>query len=90
MIIENLECDQWVTCHLEGNNNNSTLDKCWSYEFLTNASHIELYVTVPETLDVYEARLYLMNNAQSFSLNGYPLPWEPGLYGNLNGKCGGL
>jgi hypothetical protein len=38
---------------------------------------------------MYEARLYLMNNAKSPSLNSYPLPWEPGLYGNLSSPVGG-
>ena len=44
---------------------------------------------VPETLDMYEARLYLMNNAKSLSINSYPLPLESGLYGNLTGVVGG-
>jgi hypothetical protein len=38
---------------------------------------------------MYEARLYLMNNAQSPTLDNFPLPWEPGLYGNLSGSVGG-
>jgi hypothetical protein len=33
---------------------------------------------------MYEARLYLMSNAESFSVNNVSLPWEPGLYGNLS------
>lgn len=37
---------------------------------------------VPDTLDMYEARLYLMSNAESFTVNNVSLPWEPGLYGN--------
>ena len=35
--------------------------------------NVELYVKVPKTLDMYEARLYLMNNAKSPSLNSFPL-----------------
>ena len=38
---------------------------------------------------MYEARLYLMNNAESPSLDNFPLAWEPGLYGNLSGSVGG-
>ena len=38
---------------------------------------------------MYEARLYLMNNAQSITLNGYPEAWEQGLYGNVSNSVGG-
>jgi hypothetical protein len=48
-----------------------------------------VYINVPDTLDVYEARLYLMDNNNYQTLDSYPLPWEPGLYGNINGSAGG-
>ena len=81
---------QWYTSYVEGTNGgNATFYTNWAYEFETNASHVQLYVKVPETLDMYEARLYLMNNANSSSLNSFPLAWEPGLYGNLSGSVGG-
>ena len=67
----------------------SNFNTSWAYEFVTNASKVELYIKVPRTLDMYEARLYLMNNANSPSLNSYPLAWEPGLYGNLSSSVGG-
>ena len=91
MIIENLDCDSWHTSFVEGKNDNSlpSFHTCWTYEFVTNASKVELYVKVPETLDMYEARLYLMNNAKSPSINSFPLPWEPGVYGNLSSPVGG-
>ena len=90
MIIETLQCDQWYTTTIQGSNgNDSNFNTCWAYEFATNASYLELYVQVPNTLDMYEARLYLMNNGNSSSLDAYPLPWEPGLYGNLTGSVGG-
>jgi hypothetical protein len=38
---------------------------------------------------MYEARLYLMNNAASPTLDNFPLAWEPGLYGNLSDSVGG-
>jgi hypothetical protein len=31
---------------------------------------------------MYEARLYLMSDSKSFTVNNVSLPWEPGLYGN--------
>ena len=44
---------------------------------------------MPDTIDMYEARLHLMSNAESFTVNNVSLPWEPGLYGNLSdvGGC---
>ena len=90
MIIENLQCNQWYTSYVEGTNDgNAAFYTNWAYEFETNASHVQLYINVPDTLDMYEARLYLMNNAESPSLDNFPLAWEPGLYGNLSGSVGG-
>ena len=90
MIIENLETDQWYTTPMEGaSGTDSNFYTNWAYEFATNASRVELYVNVPQTLDMYEARLYLMNNAKSSTLNSFPLPLESGLYGNLTGSVGG-
>ena len=71
------------------NCNSPTFLTNWAYEFETNASTVDLYVKVPNTLDMYEARLYLMNNAQSPTLDDFPLPWEAGLYGNLSSPVGG-
>ncbi len=91
MIIETLQTDQWYTSNIDGtdDNNSRTANTAWAYEFVTNESYVSLYVKVANTLDMYEARLYLMNNAQSPTLNDYPLPWEPGLYGNLSSPVGG-
>jgi hypothetical protein len=91
MIVENLDCNRWYTTKVEGKeaNGQSNIDTCWTYEFVTNESKIEVYLKIPQTLDMYEARLYLMNNPSSPSLDSYPLPWEPGLYGNQSGSVGG-
>ncbi len=91
MIIENLECNKWQTSFVEGKGAESTtsLHTCWSYEIVTNESKLEIYLKLPDTLDIYEARLYLMNDAQSPSINSFPLPWEAGLYGNQSGVVGG-
>ncbi len=90
MIVENLQTDMWYTTPMEGTNDNKTsFYTNWTYEFETNSSRVQLYVQVPGTLDMYEARLYLMNNAESPTLDGFPLPWEAGLYGNLTGSVGG-
>jgi hypothetical protein len=91
MIIENLQTDRWYSAYLEGTGNSSspTLYTSWAYEFVTNASKIQVYMNIPDTLDVYEARLYLMDNSNYQTLDSYPLAWEPGLYGNLTGSVGG-
>jgi hypothetical protein len=90
MIIQNLQCDQWYSSYIEGTNDtNSGFYTDWAYEFETNASYVQLFINVPSTLDMYEARLYLMNNAASPTLDNFPLAWEPGLYGNLTGSVGG-
>ncbi len=91
MIIQNLQTDQWYTTNIDGtdDNNSRTADTVKAFEFVTNASYVSLFVKVANTLDMYEARLYLMNNAQSPTLNDFPLPWEPGLYGNLSSSVGG-
>jgi hypothetical protein len=91
MIIENLECDKWHTSYVEGKDDNSQsrFYTSWAYEFQTNATKLELYAKIPDTLDMYEGRLYLMNNDKSIQINNSPLPWELGLYGNVTGGVGG-
>ncbi len=88
MIIEDIECNVWNQRYLEGMNSQYTqsLNTSWAYEFVTDSPQVDVYVKVPETLDMYEARLYLMTDPTSNNqtlLNGVPLAWEPGLYGNL-------
>ncbi|MCX8153648.1 MAG: hypothetical protein N3E52_04360, partial [Candidatus Bathyarchaeota archaeon] len=85
MVIENIQCDRWYTHHVTGKIANlPTLRTSWAYEFITDSERIEVWVRVPDTLDMYEARLYLMSNAKSLSVNNISLPWEPGLYGNVS------
>jgi hypothetical protein len=83
MIIENVEPDRWYTHVVSGKIADAPVfNTSWAYEFVTASPRIELWVRVPDTLDMYEARLYLMSNAKSFTVNNVSLPWEPGLYGN--------
>lgn len=86
MIIEDVENNVWHEHYVEGKDNNSlpVLNTGWAYEFATESRPVELYVKVPKTLDMYEARLYLMSDAASKNqtvLDEIPLAWEPGLYG---------
>jgi hypothetical protein len=91
MVMENIETDQWYTQHIEGKSydNFSSLTTSWAYEFVTDKTNMEIWIQVPATLDMYEARLYVMSDPQSLTINDAPLPWEPGLYGNVSDKVGG-
>jgi hypothetical protein len=90
MIMEHVECDKWYTHDVDGKNGSvAAFGTSWAFEFMTDVARLELWVRVPDTLDMYEARLYLMNTPQSVSINNVSLPWELGLYGNLSGIVGG-
>jgi hypothetical protein len=86
MIIEDVESNVWHEQYVEGKDSNSlpVLNTSWASEFVTESQLVELYVKVPKTLDMYEARLYMMSDSSSKNqtvLDGIPLAWEPGLYG---------
>jgi len=93
MAIEHIEPNVWHSRFIVGKQGNiSAENTSWAYEFATSSEHIEIQVQVPDTLDMYEARLYLMANPENKkgeSLNGVPLAWEPGLYGETSSSFGG-
>ena len=93
MIMEDVECNKWHEVFIEGKRNNeSVFHTAWAFEFFTESQHVEVWIKVPETLDMYEARLYLMANPEAGMgemLNGVPLAWEQGLYGEVSGLYGG-
>ncbi len=87
MAIEHLDTNRWCRnkLYLQGRElTGSKTPTAWAYEFSTNSSRIEISVAVPDTLDMYEARLYLMSNptrGKGSYLSGMPIAWELGLYG---------
>jgi len=93
MVIEHLECNRWYEKYIKGKVNFAEVyETAWAYEFVSDSERIEVLIDVPDTLDMYEARLYLManpSNGMGDILNGYPLAWEPGLYGETSGYYGG-
>jgi len=94
MIVEDVECNVWHEHYVEGKGNDTlpVLNTSWAYEFVTESKHLEVWIKVPETLDMYEARLYLMADPKSGKrtvLNGVPLAWEPGLYADRDNLYGG-
>jgi len=88
MVIEHLECNRWYEKYIRGKVNFANVhETTWAYEFASDSERIEVWIEVPETLDMYEARLYFMANPSrgiGEVLNGYPLAWEPGLYGETD------
>lgn len=93
MNIENVECNKWHEVFVEGKEDDlPVFDTSWAFEFVTKSRRIEVWVKVPETLDMYEARLYLMSNPEvgmGEILDDVPLAWEQGLYGEISGIYGG-
>jgi hypothetical protein len=91
MIIQNIQCNTWQEYYMHAENGSWSISKnCWAYEFMSDSKRLEIYVKVPDSLDVYETRLYLMADPKTATVsNGVPLAWEPGLYGNKNGVIGG-
>ncbi len=93
MLIEHVDSGRWYKRYLEGKVNDEPVEKTsWAYEFNTTSEHVEVWVEVPDTLDMYEARLYIMANPSEdigSLLNDVPLAWESGLYGNISEIYGG-
>jgi hypothetical protein len=92
MLIEHVETGRWYSRYMEGKVDDEPVEKTtWAYEFNASSSPIEVFVDVPDTLDMYEARIYVMTNPKEEEnlLNGMPLPWEEGLYGNTSEIYGG-
>jgi hypothetical protein len=94
MVVEDVECNAWHQHYVEGKDGGSmpVFNTSWAYEFYAESQRVEVWVRVPETLDMYEVRLYLMANTEQKKgslLNGVPLAWEQGLYGNRSDKIGG-
>jgi len=66
MIIENAECNSWHEVFIEGKEKDIHVENTgWAFEFVTESEQIEVWVKVPDTLDMYEARLYLMANPEA-------------------------
>lgn len=93
MLIENVKTNEWQETFIEGKENDTAVyNTSWAFEFVTDSPHVQVWVKVPDTLDMYEARLYLMANPKAGmgkTLNDVPLAWEQGLYGEIKQTYGG-
>jgi hypothetical protein len=94
MLIEHVNCNKWHQRYMEGKVNDKPVENTsWAYDFNTTSKHVEVWIEVPGTLDMYEARLYIMANPSEDMgdlLNNMPLAWEPGLYGDISELYGGF
>jgi hypothetical protein len=94
MIIESIRTDEWHERWMEGKVDEEPQPTTfWSYEFTTTAPRMRVLVDVPDTLDMYEARLYVMANPEAGMgerIRGIPVAWEPGLRSELEGFYGGF
>mgnify|MGYP005831567721 CR=1 FL=1 len=93
MLIPHVETDKWYSQYIQGKVSDLPVENTsWAFEFATASKNIEIKVQVPDTLDMYEVRLYLLANSaqgKGAKLNNVFLAWEPGLYGNRSGLFGG-
>ena len=94
MVIEHVDPNTWNDRFIEGKQGSLPMENTsWACEFLTNSTRVEIQIRVPDSLDMYEARLYLMANPstkKSTIINDVPLAWEPGLYGEMVSSIGGF
>jgi hypothetical protein len=64
MIMEHIECDKWYTHDVDGKNGSvAAFGTSWAFEFMTDVARLELWVRVPDTLDMYEANSTALENA---------------------------
>ena len=94
MVIEHIELNRWHSRLMEGKVNEQPVKTTtWAYEFNTSADRIRVFIDVPDTLDMYETRLYIVANPgtdKGQMINGVPVAWEPGLRGERSGIFGGF
>jgi hypothetical protein len=64
MIMEHIECDKWYTHDVDGKNGSvAAFGTSWAFEFMTDVARLELWIRVPDTLDMYEANSTALENA---------------------------
>ncbi|UCD44864.1 MAG: hypothetical protein JSV27_12265 [Candidatus Bathyarchaeota archaeon] len=100
MLIEHIDVNTRYSQGLEGRDEdgNEVLFSGWAYEFNTIAPKIRVFVDVPDSLDMYEVRLYMMADPDveiGYSINELGVPSGDlfiefdGEYGGYNTSCKG-
>ena len=94
MAIEHIEPNRWYSRYMHGKVDEKPVrETTWAYEFNTSADRIRVFMDIPSSLDMYEARLYVVANPAAGKgdlLNGILVAWEPGLRGERSGFYGGF
>jgi len=67
MLIEHIDVNEWYSQSLDGRDSDDRekWDTSWGYEFNSTSPQIRVMVDVPTSVDMYEARLYVMANPES-------------------------
>ena len=94
MLLEHIDENTWYSCSLEGRDESTdeeVLFSGWGYEFNTIAQRIRVFVSVPDFLDMYEVRLYMMTNQDAdmgYQIDGIGVPTGE-LILDFSGEYGG-
>jgi hypothetical protein len=94
MLLEHIDENTWYSCSLEGRDESTdeeVLFSGWGYEFNTAAPRIRVFVSVPDFLDMYEVRLYMMTNQEAekgYQIDGIGVPTGDLLL-SFSGEYGG-
>ncbi len=96
MVIEHIEANKRYSRYLVGRSKPTDPydpeKNSWAYEFSTAAREFQVFVSVPDTLDMYEVRLYPMANPDSgigYNMRGVGTPSGDLLSGTVVGGYGG-
>ncbi len=100
MLLEHIDINVDYRQDLEGRNDagQEVLFSGWAYEIDTTSPKIRIFVDVPDTLDMYESRLYMMANPNGeigYNVSGLGVPTGnlfkafEGQYGGFNTSCKG-
>jgi len=94
MVIEVVDPDIYYRFGMEEPDDNFIVpESSYAFEFITDQPRMTVDITVPNLLDMYEARLYPMGNLEDevgYEIDDILVPWSPGLLGQLNEDYGGF
>jgi len=95
VVTERLDLNSWYPRFLSEpiGDGEVSYDTGWVYEFTSSDPRLRISVDVPDTLDMYEARLYVVGHPQKLvgvNVKGVPTPWWLGLNATLDGVYGGV
>ncbi len=94
MVIEAIDPDLFYRIEMKEPDDDFIVpESSYAFEFITDQPRMTVDITVPNRLDMYEARLYPMANLEDevgTEIDGLLSPWSPGLIGELDDEYGGF